>query len=95
MEQSTPFGCTSAERNSGEGVVLFTGGDRSHGVAVVLADLRFRLNRLARAEVALSDDLGRSVTLTSARIGVTGGGRPVHFTNGNKARCKMPTQSPD
>lgn len=93
VEHLEPYGFTSAAQNGAEAVVLFPGGDRSHGVAVVVADRRFRLKGLARGEVALYDDQGQSVTLTRAGIVVNGGGKPVIFTNATKARFEMPIES--
>lgn len=93
VEHLEPYGFTSAAQNGAEAVVLFPGGDRSHGVAVVVADRRFRLKGLARGEVALYDDQGLSVTLTRAGIVVNGGGKPVIFTNATKARFEMPIES--
>ncbi len=51
VEHLEPYGFTSAAQNGAEAVVLFPAGDRSHGVAVVVADRRFRLKGLARGEV--------------------------------------------
>ncbi|EJL1205072.1 phage baseplate assembly protein V, partial [Salmonella enterica] len=85
VEHLEPYGFTSAAQNGAEAVVLFPGGDRSHGVAVVVADRRFRLKGLARGEVAIYDDQGQSVILTRAGIVVNGGGKPVIFTNATKA----------
>lgn len=93
VEHLEPYGFTSAAQNGAEAVVLFPGGDRSHGVAVVVADRRFRLKGLARGEVALYDDQGQSVTLTRAGIVINGGGKPVIFTNATKARFEMPIES--
>ncbi|ELE6318301.1 phage baseplate assembly protein V [Salmonella enterica] len=93
VEHLEPYGFTSAAQNGAEAVVLFPAGDRSHGVAVVVADRRFRLKGLARGEVALYDDQGQSVTLTRAGIVVNGGGKPVIFTNATKARFEMPIES--
>lgn len=77
VEHLEPYGFTSAAQNGAEAVVLFPGGDRSHGVAVVVADRRFRLKGLARGEVALYDDQGQSVTLTRAGIVINGGGKQL------------------
>lgn len=93
VEHLEPYGFTSAAQNGAEAVVLFPGGDRSHGVAVVVADRRFRLKGLARGEVALYDDQGQSVTLTRAGIVINGCGKPVIFTNATKARFEMPIES--
>lgn len=74
-------------------MVLFPGGDRSHGMAVIVADRRYRLKGLARGEVAIYDDQGQSVTLTRGGIVVDGGGKPIVFKNAPKARFEMPIES--
>lgn len=93
VEHLEPYGFTSAAQNGAEAVVLFPGGDRSHGMAVIVADRRYRLKGLARGEVAIYDDQGQSVTLTRAGIVVDGGGKPVVFKNAPKARFEMPIES--
>jgi len=93
VECLEPYGFTSAAHEGAEAVVLFPGGDRSHGVAVVVADRRYRLKGLAQGEVALYDDQGQSVTLTRAGIVVDGGGKPIVFKNAPKARFEMPVES--
>jgi phage gp45-like len=89
VEHLEPYGFTSAAQDGAEAVMLFPGGDRSHGVAVVVADRRYRLKGLVRGEVAIYDDQGQSVTLTRAGIVVNGGGKPIIFTNAPKARFEM------
>ena len=89
VEALEPYGFTSAPQDGAEAVVLFPSGDRSHGVAVVVADRRYRITGLARGEVAIYDDVGQSVTLTRAGIVVNGGGKPMLFTNAPKARFEM------
>lgn len=93
VEHLEPYGFTSAAQNGAEAVVLFPGGDRSHGMAVIVADRRYRLKGLARGEVAIYDDQGQSVILTRAGIVVDGGGRPIVFKNAPKARFEMPIES--
>ncbi|WP_171023574.1 phage baseplate assembly protein V [Escherichia sp. E1130] len=93
VEHLEPYGFTSAAQNGAEAVVLFPGGDRSHGMAVIVADRRYRLKGLARGEVAIYDDQGQSVTLTRAGIVVDGGGKPIVFKNAPKARFEMPIES--
>lgn len=89
VEHLEPYGFTSAAQDGAESVVLFPGGDRSHGVAVVVADRRYRIKGLARGEVAIYDDQGQSVTLTRQGVVVNGGGKPIIVTNAPKARFEM------
>lgn len=89
VEHLEPYGFTSAAQSGAEAVVLFPGGDRSHGVVITVADRRYRLKGLKRGEVAIYDDLGQSVTLTREGIVVNGGGKPMTITNAPKARFEM------
>lgn len=89
VEHLEPYGFTSAAQNGAEAAVLFSGGDRSHGVVITVADRRYRLKDLKRGEVAIYDDQGQSVTLTRAGIVVNCGGKPITFTNAPKVRFEM------
>lgn len=93
LEHLEPYGFTSSPMIGAEAVALFPGGDRSHGVVIVVADRRYRLKGLKAGEVALYDDQGQSVTLTRTGIVVNGGGKPITFTNSPKARFEMPIES--
>ena len=53
VEHLEPYGFTSCPHSGAEGVAVFPGGDRSHGVVVVIADRRFRLQGLKPGEVAI------------------------------------------
>jgi phage baseplate assembly protein V len=46
MEHFEPYGFTSNPLAGAEGVVTFLGGDRSHAIALVIADRRYRLQSL-------------------------------------------------
>jgi phage gp45-like len=48
-------------RMAAESFMSFLGGARSHGVALVTGDRRYRLYKLAEGEVALHDDQGHQV----------------------------------
>lgn len=63
LEHFEPYGYTSAPLPGAEHVTLFFGGDRSHGVTVVVADRRYRLQGLQPGEVALHDDQGTRLVL--------------------------------
>lgn len=93
VEHLEPYGFTAAAQNGAEAVVLFPGGDRSHGMAIIVADRRYRLKGLARGEVAIYDDQGQSITLTRTGIVVDGGGKTIVFKNAPNARFEMPIES--
>ena len=58
MEHFEPYGLTSHPQPGAEGLAVFVGGDRSHGIVLCLADRRFRLKALKSGEVALYTDEG-------------------------------------
>jgi phage baseplate assembly protein V len=68
IEHFEPYGFTSKPHAGSEAITLFFNGDRSHGVAVVVADRRYRLKVLADGEVALHDDQGQKVHLKRDRV---------------------------
>lgn len=89
LEHLELYGFTSAAKAGAEAVALFPGGDRSHGVVIVVADRRYRLKGLKAGEVALYDDQGQSVTLTRTGIVVNGAGKMITLVNAPKARFEM------
>lgn len=68
VEHFEPYGFTSAPLSGAEHVTFFFGGDRSHGVTVVVADRRYRLQGLQSGEVALHDDQGTRLVLKRGGI---------------------------
>lgn len=68
IEHVEPYGFTSHPNTGAEAITLFFNGDRSHGVAIVVGDRRYRLTGLEKGEVALHDDLGQKVHLKRDRI---------------------------
>lgn len=68
VEHFEPYGYTSRAHGGAEVVTLFLGGDRSHGIAIVVADRRYRLQGLEQGEVALHDDQGQKVHLKRDKI---------------------------
>jgi phage gp45-like len=63
VEHFEPFGFTSKPLPGAEHVTLFMDGDRSHGITVVVADRRYRLQGLEDGEAALHDAYGNKVHL--------------------------------
>lgn len=64
VEHFEPYGFTSSPKPGAEHVTVFLDGDRSHGITIVVADRRYRLQGLEAGEVALHDDQGQKVHLT-------------------------------
>lgn len=68
IEHIEPYGFTSHPQAGAEAVTIFFNGDRSHGVAVVVGDRRYRLTGLAAGEVALHDDQGQTIQIKRNKI---------------------------
>lgn len=68
IEHIEPYGFTSAALAGAEAVVLFPSGDRSHGVAIAVADRRYRLRGLQGGEVAIYTDEGDSIILKRENV---------------------------
>lgn len=73
IEHMEPYGFTSRvkkptgqkpNQQKAEGLMIFTGGNRSHGVLVVAGDRRYRMRALKEGELALFDDQGQQVHFT-------------------------------
>lgn len=81
VERIQEYGFTSVPLPGAEGVVVFVGGNRDHGLLIATDDRRYRLVGLEAGEVALYDDLGQKVHLTRSGIVIDGGGLPVMIQN--------------
>ena len=68
MEHLEPYGFTACPHPGAEALAGFIGGDRSHGVVIVVADRRFRLVGLKPGEVALYTDEGDKFHFKRGRI---------------------------
>lgn len=63
LEHFQPYGFTSVPQTGAEGVALFPGGERDHGLVVAVDDRRYRLTGLQSGEVALYTDQGDKLVL--------------------------------
>jgi phage baseplate assembly protein V len=81
VERVQQYGYTSVPLPGAEGVVVFAGGNRDHGLLIAVDDRRYRLTGLAAGEVALYDDLGKKVHFTRNGIVVDGGGKDLVIQN--------------
>lgn len=68
LEHFEPYGFTSNPLAGAEGIAAFMGGDRSHGVLLVVADRRYRIKELKPGEVAIYTDEGDKVHFKRGRI---------------------------
>ena len=68
MEHLEPYGFTASPLEGAEALAGFIGGDRSHGVVIVVSDRRFRLQGLKPGEVAMYTDEGDRIHLKRGRI---------------------------
>lgn len=82
IEHFEPYGFTSHPLAGAEPVVLFPGGDRSHGIAVVVADRRYRV-KVQAGEVCVHDDQGQMVHLTRTGIVIDAGTRRIEVACGD------------
>ncbi|HEY2210280.1 MAG TPA: phage baseplate assembly protein [Bradyrhizobium sp.] len=91
VEHLQPYGFTSVPkkptgtgimRQAADAILAFLGGNRSHPIAVMIADRRYRLNNLAEGEVAYHDDQGNQVYFQRDVL-VINGVKEVHAQVGN------------
>ena len=68
VEHLEPYGFTACPLVGAEALAGFIGGDRSHGVVIVVADRRFRLQGLKPGEVALYTDEGDKFHFKRGRV---------------------------
>lgn len=70
VERIQEFGFTSNPPDDSEAVVLFIGGNRSHGIVVATDGSKYRIKNLERGGVALYNSNGDKVVLTKDKIEV-------------------------
>lgn len=71
VERLQNYGFTSHPLPGAEVFMSFIGGNRDHGLALVVEDRRYRLKGLKAGEVAIYDDQGQKIVLHRDRIEVT------------------------
>lgn len=92
VEHFEPYGFTSEPIQGAEHVTAFFDGDRSHGVTLVVADRRYRLQGLKAGEMAIFDDQGQKVYLTRTGIVIDGANLPLVIQNVPTATVKATTK---
>jgi phage baseplate assembly protein V len=63
MERFQNYGFSSNPSKDAEGVCLFVGGNREHGICIALDNREFRLKNLGEGQVALYDEFGSNILL--------------------------------
>lgn len=63
VERFQNYGFTAKPHPGAEGVVVFVGGNRDHGLCIAVDDRRYRLKGLADGEVAIYTDEGDKIHL--------------------------------
>lgn len=82
VERFQQYGFTSVPLAGMEGIVVFPGAAREHGVMVAIGDRMFRLKGLQPGEVALYTDEGDRIVLKR--------GREIEIVAGTKVRVETP-----
>lgn len=78
VERFQNYGFTGVPLEGAEGVVLFVGGKREHGLAVAVDDRRYRIKNLNPGEVAVYTDQGDKIVIErGGTIRVTGATKVV------------------
>lgn len=68
VERFQNYGFTAKPHVGAEGVVVFVGGNRDHGLCIAVDDRRYRLKGLADGEVAIYTDEGDKIHLKRGNV---------------------------
>lgn len=68
VERFQNYGFTSVPLAGAEGIALFIGGVRDHGIVIAVDDRRYRLRNLEDGEVAMYTDEGDSIVIKRGGI---------------------------
>lgn len=91
VEHFEPYGFTSEPFADAEALTVSLDGERSHTIAAVVTDRRYRPINLADGEVCVFDDLGRKVYLARDGIVVDGVSSPVTIRTSATVEIDAPT----
>ncbi len=90
VEHYEPYGFTSEPHIGSEGVAVSIDGNRGHTIVIIAADRRYRIMGLKDGEVAMYDDLGKTVILKRNELLVDAKDSPVVINSGSKVTIKAP-----
>lgn len=89
IKRVEPYGFSHRPHAGAQPYMVFPNGDRSFGIALIVADRKYNLV-LQPGEVALHDDQGQKVHLTRNGIVVDGAGKPITLTNAPEVFADVP-----
>lgn len=89
IKRVEPYGFSHRPHADAQAYLVFPGGDRSFGIALIVGDAQYNLE-LKPGEVALHDDLGQKVHLTRSGIVVDGAGKPITLNNAPEVFADVP-----
>ncbi|MDH4449212.1 MAG: phage baseplate assembly protein V [Rhodoferax sp.] len=88
VERLQNYGFSSVPFAGAEGVALAVGGSQAHMIVINVDDRRYRIKGLKSGEVAIYDDLGKSVLMGRDGMELNGGGQPITIKNTPKVRIE-------
>jgi phage gp45-like len=89
IDRIEPYGLSYRAKPGSQAFLLFSAGDRSHGVTIVIGDKRYNM-RLEEGEVALHDDEGNHVHLKRGGKIEINASDSVTIKAGTKVRIEAP-----
>ena len=90
VEHFEPYGFTSEPHLGAEVLATSINGDRSHTIAIIVADRRYRIKELKDGEVAMYDDLGKVVYFKRDELLVDAKDAPIRILSTSKVTIKAP-----
>lgn len=89
IKRVEPYGFSHRPHAGAQAYLVFPGGDRSIGIALVIGDAQYNLE-LQEGEAALHDDLGQKVHLTRKGMVMDGAGLPITLKNAPEVVADVP-----
>lgn len=77
IEHFEPYGFTSRAHEGAEVIVAHLDGDRSHPLALVITDRKYRIKDLKKGETCIFDSKGRRIYLRDGEIEIEAKDAPV------------------
>ena len=90
VEHFEPYGFTSEPHLGAEVIAGSLSGDRSHTIAIIVADRRYRVKGLKDGEVCFYDDLGKVVFFKRDELLIDAKDSPIQIISSSKVTIKAP-----
>lgn len=88
VERLQNYGFSSVPHAGAEGLAFAVGGSQANMIVINVDDRRYRMKGLQSGEVAIYDDLGKSVLMGRNGMVLDGGGQQVTIKNTPKVRIE-------